>query len=135
MLTNNPNQCLTRHTLFLRGTNTVFHHLEIVSCAFPVLFTSLTPERHAYTRNRIKRSEATDWLSRTSSIPQGQLSIAHLRETSSCDPVVLAHPDYSAILCATMSCHCVCCIFLSHIPESKFLVAGSRNKLSSVGAP
>ena len=127
--------CLTPCRL---STSIECHRLLVVSNHPLVSFarsSPLTPEWHAHSRDRVQDSKSTNWLARASNVPQRHLSVAHLRESSSCNAIVLSHPDSSAVLCTGVASNSVSGPLLTDIPNAKLLVARSRNHHVAVCAP
>lgn len=64
---------------------------------------TVIPEGHADTRNGVKDLKSVERLSCGPDIPETQLAVTHLGETGGGDPVVLTHPDSTAVLRAAMA--------------------------------
>ena len=64
---------------------------------------SVVPERHAHTRDGVEELEAPNWLIWNFDVPQAQLTVARLGESSGGHAVLLAHPNRSAVLRTKMA--------------------------------
>jgi len=94
----------------------------------------LTPERHADARDGVERGEAPDGIL-PAGLPERNLSVAHARETSGGDAVVLAQPDRTAVLGAFVTGVLVHSLFLADIPDAQLLVSRGRDHHGAVTAP
>lgn len=93
-----------------------------------------TPEWHADTRDGVEHAETTDGLF-PAGLPQGQLSLAHPRETGSSESVVLSQPDGTAVLGTAVSRRIVNWPLLTDIPHSYPLVARGGDEHISACVP
>lgn len=96
---------------------------------------AIIPEWHADTGDGVQGLEAVDRLPDRTDIPQSQLAITHLRETSGRDPVALTKPDSTAVLGSRVSGSFMCWALLTNIPNTELLVSRGGNQQGTVGAP
>src|SRR6201999_4019936 len=96
---------------------------------------AFVPERHAHPRYRVKHLEPIDGFLSTSNIPERQLTVAHPREASCGDSIMLTHPYGAAVLGSSMARTFMSGLFLSRVPYSQFLVSRSRDQERAIGAP
>lgn len=95
---------------------------------------TVVPEWHADSRDGIQMSESSDGIA-AAGLPQSNLSLAHLGETSRGKPVVLAQPDCSAVLGTCMACRLMHRLLLADIPHSDLLVSRRRHKKVAARIP
>lgn len=96
---------------------------------------ALVPEGHADTRNGVQGLEAANGLPGSTDIPQSQLTVTHLGETSSRDPVALTKPNSTAVLGSRVSVRFVGRALLTDIPNAELLVTRGGDQQGAVATP
>lgn len=95
---------------------------------------TVVPEWHADTRDGIQMGESSNGVAATG-LPQSNLSLAHLGETSRGESVVLAQPDCSAVLGTRVARRLMHRLLLTDIPNSNLLVSRRRHKQVTARVP
>lgn len=95
---------------------------------------TIVPEWHADSRDGIQMSKSSDGVA-AAGLPQSNLSLAHLGETSRGKSVVLTQPDCSAVLGTRVARRLMHRLLLTDIPHSDFLVSRRRHKQVAARVP
>ena len=109
--------------------------LDLPSAGQVQALCAFIPEGHTHTRDRVERFEAANGFTRSTDIPQCELTVTHLGETGGRDPVTLTQPHNTTVLRTRMPLGLVRRAFLTGIPYPKLLVSRGGGEKGTVGAP
>jgi hypothetical protein len=98
-------------------------------------FGAVIPEGHTDTRDGVKEGKSVDGFSCGTNIPETELTITHLGETSRRNSVMFTHPDTAAVLGSRMTRTFVGGPLLARIPDAQLLITTGGYKSAAIGAP